>query len=240
MQLTDDLIFIVSGSPSLKTEIPEDPAHDRVVLELKGVLTKTAADQLGVGWAFLSETTANGGLRDGNLIKDTNLTDIELRIFDANDGSVESFFPDKAYNWKITSLGGGGLCASCKIDIGGNWDRLLDFLRSHRSGFQWTLRPRQKNLFEGGDRVDMSATEDHDIENEEAEESMPEQVSLETMFDDQEPCEHCQGVNAHTDECPIMQSIRAAAAPFDTEPRRGRGRPPGSKNKAKVEQETVA
>ena len=222
MQLSEDLVFLSSGVPSIDTEIPEDPAHDKVTVCLKGVLTKTTAAALKVDWIFASETVAFGGLRDGNLSKDTNLTDVELRLFH-EDGTLESCYPDKAHSWKISAIGGGGWAAQCKIDVGGNGDAILDFFRNHRLGFQWTLRPRQANLFDGGDRVEMKAAPDagrffgkHSIKQ--------AQLSVRCI-------ETCGGVGHHTAECFTNAGSLASAAAMGEG--RKRGRPPGAKNKPK-------
>ena len=225
MQLSEDLVFLSSGVPSIDTEIPEDPAHDKVTVCLKGVLTKTTAAALKVDWIFASETVAFGGLRDGNLSKDTNLTDVELRLFHES-GDLCSFYPDKAHSWKISAIGGGGWAAQCKIDVGGNGDEILDFFRNHRLGFQWTLRPRQANLFDGGDRVEMKATP------EASEEAEPDtEPSLFDEIPEQEACEQCGGLDKHTEDCQVNSGTLASAAVMGEG--RKRGRPSGAKNKPK-------
>ena len=235
MQLSEDLVFLSSGVPSIDTEIPEDPAHDKVTVCLKGVLTKTTAAALKVDWIFASETVAFGGLRDGNLSKDTNLTDVELRLFH-EDGTLESCYPDKAHSWKISAIGGGGWAAQCKIDVGGNGDAILDFFRNHRLGFQWTLRPRQANLFDGGDRVEMKAAPDAGTDDGENKDAPDAELSLfDGVFSEEspsnEPCETCGGVGHHTAECFTNAGSLASAAAMGEG--RKRGRPPGAKNKPK-------
>ena len=218
MQLTDDLIFQVIGNPKIDFETTKDPAQDKAVVEIKGVFTKTSAALLGVDWIFASETVANSGMRGGNLIKEASLVDVELRLFCETDGAVESFMPELCHSWKVSAIDGGGWSAQCKIDVGGNGDRLLDFFRQHRQGFQWTLRPRQANLFDGGTRVDMTP------DTPEADETQPEEVDEgATLFD---------GVFDADEPKPEI--------PAEDEKPRGRGRPPGAKNKPKPELEPVA
>lgn len=160
MQLRSDLSFLGSKTPKLELTIPEGDADDKLTLGLKAEFTKAIADELGVGWMFSGETTANPGLKNGHLSQDIQFTDVELQLT-GDHGGLDTFYPEKVYGFFCYTTSGAGWGVSCKIDINGHLTDILDFFRQHRSdGFTFTIRSRQKGLFEGGTQVEMGADQE--------------------------------------------------------------------------------
>lgn len=159
MELHEELVFKASKGPKLEIEIPEDAAQDKLTLGLKGAFNKALATALGVEWLFASDTVGNPGLKDCTLKSDIAFSDVELKLI-AESGDVNTFYPEKIHTFRCFASGGGGLGVQCRIDINGHLDEILDFFRNHRSsGFEFRIKSRQGELFDGGTRVDMSGDE---------------------------------------------------------------------------------
>lgn len=158
MELRQELLFKASKGPKLELTLPEKEGDDdKLTLGLKGQFNKTLAESLGVGWMFAAETTAHSGLKDGNLSGDIAFSDVELKLKGAH-GELDTFYPEKVHSYRVYSAGAGSLGIQCKIDITGDFNVLLEFFRKHMvDGFDFIIRSRQQELFDGGTRVDMSA-----------------------------------------------------------------------------------
>lgn len=197
-KLENELTFEATLRPELKFVIDDDPAKDSATMELKGTLNRTIASELGIDWVFVTETVAHSGLRDGNLLKDITYSNVEL-VLQGGEGILH-VYPEKLYSWRIFSAGGGGWGIQCKVDKSGPGDDVLEFFRLHRGqDFQWTIRPRQQNLFESedGTRVEMNAA------------PVQEDLPMEAVGDsDQIACPHCGGKEQHSDECIVLSIFR--------------------------------
>lgn len=165
MELREELLFGNSRGAKLEIELgTSDGEEEQITLGLKAVLTKTVADALNVGWVFASDTTSHGGFKDMNLEKSTQFADLQLKMV-AETSELETLFPTNVYSFKVSRLPGGSPAIECKVDIDGNTDAVLEFLRQNRSdGFSFMLKPRQQELFEGGTRVDLAAASEEPAE----------------------------------------------------------------------------
>jgi hypothetical protein len=157
MDLREELVFKAAKGPKLELTLPEEEGEqDKLTLSLKGQFTKTVAAVLGVDWMFAGETTGHSGMKDCNLSRDISFADCELKLKGAH-GELDTFFPDTVYGFRAFAAGGASLGIQCKVDITGDFNVLLDFFRKHMAdGFQFSIRSRQGQLFEGGTRVNMS------------------------------------------------------------------------------------
>jgi hypothetical protein len=159
MELRAEITFPKSRQPRLEIEFgEEESSDDSLTLGLKGVLNKTLADLLNVGYIFASETVAVGGFKNMQLDDATFFTETTLKLTGKN-GELDNFFPEKVHSFRVFKLAGGSLGVQCKIELKGAFDPLVDFFRKHREGFTYSITPRQKELFEGGTRVDLSEVE---------------------------------------------------------------------------------
>jgi hypothetical protein len=149
-------VIQVSGAkrPGLEIMIPEQADKpDFLTLRLKGVLTPEVADIIGCAWVY-RDGTPQDGFKEMTL--DVVFVDFELKL-SGESGELDTYYPEKAYQWRVYHKGETKLGVQCKIDMNGNFEPIIDFFRKNRAdGFSWFIKSRQGELFEGGTRVAMS------------------------------------------------------------------------------------
>lgn len=157
MQLRNELVFQAARGPKLELTLPDkEGEEDKLTLGLKAAFNSTLATELGVEWMFATETVAHRGLKDAKLENSIAFTDCELKLR-GGQGELDTFFPEKIYGFRVFAIGGAGLGIQCKVDVTGDFNDILNFFRSHiADGFEFIIKGRQGELFEGGTRVDMS------------------------------------------------------------------------------------
>lgn len=157
MKLRNELVFKAARGPKLELTLPDKEGEpDKLTLGLKAAFNSTLAAELGVDWMFATETVAHSGLKDAKLNNDIAFADCELKLR-GGQGELDTFFPERIYNFRAFAIGGAGLGIQCKVDITGDFNDILDFFRKHvADGFEFIIKGRQGELFEGGTRVEMT------------------------------------------------------------------------------------
>lgn len=161
--LHTELHFAGSKKPKITIEIPPAPdSPDKLTLGLRAMLTPQIATELGCEWAYVpGSTVAQENLKQSAL--EGILTDVELRLKGSDDTIIDTIYPESISAFSIFKVGGGQLGISMTVSTAGNFDPLLDFFRRNRSeGFEFFVRSRQGELFEGGTRVEVSEETDVD------------------------------------------------------------------------------
>lgn len=157
--MRQELRFTDSYCSKISIEIPKEAdAPDNLTLVLKSVLTPDIASALGVSYIYISETTVpEDGFRDIHL--QAKLKDVELKL-KSSGGELDTFYPELVSKFYVFRIGDARLGVRLEAETTGNFNDFLDFFRQNRTdGFEFIIRSRQGDLFEGGVRVDMTGDE---------------------------------------------------------------------------------
>ena len=156
MDLHGEIVVKDGRRPRVEIEIPEAEGTDDILtLGLKGRLTRGVADTLGINYLCCGDGAApHDGFKAANL--EISLVDMQLKLKGPN-SELDMFLPEVINGFRVYRIGDSGMGIQCKATTNGRLQEILDFFRKHRGdGFEFSIKPRQGNLFEGGTRVEMS------------------------------------------------------------------------------------
>lgn len=147
----------------------------KAVLHLSAPMTKEAAKALKLDYVY----TNGGGVipREGldGLSLDYELTDQELSIpTSLEKGVFTTLYPDLIHKFKLARIEDAQFELSLRAHITGALGEVLDFFVSqNKQTFEFAIRPRQGELFEGGTRVEMTSEKPEGKKGEKAQKGKP-------------------------------------------------------------------
>jgi hypothetical protein len=213
MELHGELLIVNSKRPGLEITIPESAEKgDFLTLKLRGDMSKAVAELLECDYLYVGDTP-QPGFKEITL--DATLVDMELKLIGKDDG-VNTYYPESIYGFRVYRKGENELGISCKVDMNGHYEPIIDFFRANRTdGFKFVVRPRQGQLFDGGTRVALSEGTTGDPMNE---------VVANTLEGIAEATEKAGMLLPTTDEPTAAELVNPTEPPLAPRPRRRKGK----------------
>jgi hypothetical protein len=161
-KITNPLLFEGSTKPKVLVQFPNDENKpDYLELTLQARFNQTLAKALDCGHLFTKNGSIVSNFKEHKL--DTEFTDVQLKLI-GKDGDLDAFSPESCDKFVIKHSGEEGTTITLRVSMEGHFDPFIEFFRANRlTGFSFEIAARQAELFEGGDRVDLSETKEETV-----------------------------------------------------------------------------
>lgn len=160
-KITGPLLFEGGSKPKVSVEFPSDETKpDSLELNLSASFTHEHGKALDCAYLFLKNGHVVSGFTKHTL--DDSIEDAQIKMI-GKDGEMDTFFPEDIDKLVVTR-GDAGTIISMRITTNGHFDPFIEFFRANRTnGFSFEIAPRQAELFDGGERVNMSETKEEPV-----------------------------------------------------------------------------